>query len=239
MLKKLLLGLGAVLLVIAAVLYVIGLGTFGTHEGPGEVLDARRPKFVDDEIAKRGAGAAEGIGAARDKQILFGDLHVHTTFSVDAFLRSAAVPCRAKAAHPPADACDFARLLLGARLLVASTTTPKASRPSTGQQTKEAIRQCNERRRRSARTPTYGLLPRLGVDAGRDRTPSRPLRDTRTSMLASETRGGSGHPCGRSAAAQHQLRQAPSRDPVPSGGSVVMPSCSLDFSNRATLPRSS
>ena len=47
-------------------------------------------------------------GADQESHILFGDLHVHTTFSPDAFIMS--VPLMGGSGqHPPADACDFAR----------------------------------------------------------------------------------------------------------------------------------
>ena len=46
--------------------------------------------------------------SANTNQIFFGDLHVHTTFSQDAFLFSLPV-IQGEGAHPPADACNFAR----------------------------------------------------------------------------------------------------------------------------------
>ena len=42
------------------------------------------------------------------KQIFFGDLHVHTTFSQDAFLFSLPM-LQGEGVHPPSDACNFAR----------------------------------------------------------------------------------------------------------------------------------
>ncbi len=47
-------------------------------------------------------------GANETNRILFGDLHVHTTLSVDAFMWSLPL-MGGEGVHPPADACDFAR----------------------------------------------------------------------------------------------------------------------------------
>ncbi|TDJ14082.1 MAG: DUF3604 domain-containing protein, partial [Deltaproteobacteria bacterium] len=89
-------------------LHAVGRGLFGTHEGPGEVTRSERPREAVSAGSSDLALAADTIGVSRPKQILFGDLHVHTTFSFDAFLLS--LPLQAgEGAHPPADACDFAR----------------------------------------------------------------------------------------------------------------------------------
>ena len=70
----------------------------------GEALDRPLPVELVRARAERQRGPA-GDAAG---QILFGDLHVHTTFSGDAFLMSLPL-LNGEGAHPPADACDFAR----------------------------------------------------------------------------------------------------------------------------------
>lgn len=46
---------------------------------------------------------------ALPKQILFGDTHVHSTYSTDAFAGTLPMKQGASGAFPPADACDYAR----------------------------------------------------------------------------------------------------------------------------------
>ncbi len=95
-----------------AVLWVMGRGAFGEPVGPGVITGPRIPpadvagRFADQRTA------AERIGIAAPKQILFGDLHVHSTYSLDAFLMSLPM-MGGQGAHPVADACDFARYCSG------------------------------------------------------------------------------------------------------------------------------
>ncbi len=96
------------LLVVAALIALTALAGFvvyggGSHEGPGQITPTASPPAVVEQRIARQPSAADGGG-----HILFGDLHVHTTFSADAFMRSLPM-AGGSGAHPPADACDFAR----------------------------------------------------------------------------------------------------------------------------------
>ena len=85
------------------------LGWLGRPEGPGTIAGERLPAARIQERAAAQRQAARAAGASAAKQILFGDLHVHTTFSLDAFMMRPADAAGGEGAHPPADACDFAR----------------------------------------------------------------------------------------------------------------------------------
>ncbi len=133
--------LAGALLVALATLYAMGLGLFGSHEGPGAVGRTRRPDAVVAQTLSAVDEAARGVGAQGRKQILFGDLHVHTTFSFDAFLFSLPV-MGGEGAHPPADACDFARHC-SALDFWSLNDHDLGLTPEHWRESAEAIRQCN------------------------------------------------------------------------------------------------
>ena len=101
-------GLVVLLFLGLMVLYAAGEGLFGSPEWVGQVVEQPRPRSEVRGAVAVQESAAEEVGVRQPKQILFGDFHVHTTFSFDAFMMS--LPAASgEGAHPPADACDFAR----------------------------------------------------------------------------------------------------------------------------------
>jgi hypothetical protein len=130
------------LIALVLVVFGAGRGWFGSHEEPGAVTRARRPPgaVASGAIAQR--TAAENVGVPTPKQILFGDLHVHTTFSFDAFLISLPIS-QGEGAHPPADACDFARYC-SALDFWSINDHAEGITPRHWRETVETIRQCNE-----------------------------------------------------------------------------------------------
>lgn len=118
----------------------------GEHEGPGTIEGARVPVAVvaEREEVERQAGnrlALEAQSAVPGKRILFGDLHVHTTFSADAFYMSLPFN-REGGARPLAEACDFARYC-SALDFWSINDHAEALSPRRWEETKEAVRQCN------------------------------------------------------------------------------------------------
>ncbi len=115
---------------------------------PGRIVGERRPEAAVQreqtlQDAARAAIPAAETAEARpsERQILFGDLHVHTTYSVDAFLF--ALPVFAgEGAHPPADACDFARYCSQLDFF-ALTDHAESILQDHWQAEKDSVRQCN------------------------------------------------------------------------------------------------
>lgn len=111
----------------------------GEPQGRGQITGEPLPKQVVAE--KIGRQQVPVAPVSQGRQVLFGDLHVHTTFSPDAFIMS--VPLMGGTGlHPPADACDFARYCSGLDFWSINDHAEGIT-PRRWAETKESIRECN------------------------------------------------------------------------------------------------
>jgi len=125
-----------------SLLHAAADGRFGTPVPGGDPTPHALSPQVVAERARRQADTAASLGVFEPRQILFGDLHVHSSFSADAFILT--LPTSGgEGIHPVADACDFARFC--ANLDFWSINDHANSLTARRwQETVRAVRQCNE-----------------------------------------------------------------------------------------------
>jgi len=133
--------IAAIVLVLAAAAAIFWFGArggwFGSDQGPGTI----EGKAVPSEIIAARISTRRAAGEDED-QILFGDLHVHTTLSVDAYQFSLPI-LGGSGLHPLADACDFARYC-SAMDFWASTDHAESITPKRWTMIKDAVRACQK-----------------------------------------------------------------------------------------------
>ncbi len=120
---------------------VAGRGTFGVVEDRGTPVSIPRKSTQVLEASRQQQVAARTVGRHDSRQILFGDLHVHTTFSADAFTFSLPM-VGGEGGHPPSDACDFARHCAALDFFSINDHAGNLS-ARRWEETVAAIRQCN------------------------------------------------------------------------------------------------
>jgi hypothetical protein len=138
-------GLVTAVIVSAAAFYVTGVfnGWHGQTRDAGEIVGAALPAELIEARTQVQTAAIEEVGATAGTQILFGDMHVHSTFSTDAFVW--ALPMlRGEGANQVADACDFARYC-SALDFWAMTDHAEALTPTRWSQSIANVQQCAAR----------------------------------------------------------------------------------------------
>ncbi len=180
-----------------AAIAMVLLAGCGEHQGPGEVTGTAVPAEAVVARAQRQERALQTlpVDPAHAKQILFGDLHVHTTFSADAFAVSLPL-LGGEGAHPPADACDFARFCADLDFWSINDHAEGLT-PQHWKETIDSIRQCNAPRTASGEADVVAFLgwewTQVGTTAsnhyghknvvlreiGEGRVPTRPIHAIR------------------------------------------------------------
>ena len=173
---------------------LLALLLWAVYGGARRQFDAAIAKvsLAPERVTARHA-VQERVAPDAGNHILFGDLHVHTTLSVDAFMWSLPL-MGGEGVHPPADACDFARFCSQLDFY-ALTDHAEALNPRTWQMSKDSVRQCNAVTEKDAEpdlvaftgfewtqvalTPEehYGHKNVIFRDLGDDQVPTRPLAD--------------------------------------------------------------
>ena len=143
------------------VLYWIGAGGPGERWEEGEPTERALSLAALEDRSRAQAQTAASLAASdpmhgdEARQILFGDLHVHTTFSLDAFVMGLPI-VGGDGARPVSDACDFARYCSGLDFWSLNDHAIGLT-PWKWQQSVDAVRQCD-----AISSATHDVTPFLG-----------------------------------------------------------------------------
>lgn len=133
-------------LVVLAAWFFLWLDRTGHPEVPGAISGKAVPKEWTGKLASEqhdvAAPLAQATHSPAPKQVLFGDLHVHTTYSMDAFVWAMPV-FHGDGVHPPAEACDYARFCSNLDFW-ATTEHSESLTPRHWSDLKDMVRQCNK-----------------------------------------------------------------------------------------------
>lgn len=141
--RRVLIGMAATTVLLGAAGALAWFGTLGGWWGGSPGAGTIEGKAIPaDIVADRATRIREMAPAGDEKLILFGDLHVHTTISADAFLSSLPL-LSGTGVHPLADACDFARYCSAVDFW-ASTDHAESITPPRWQIVKDAVRACQK-----------------------------------------------------------------------------------------------
>lgn len=142
MLKKILLCLFLVLCVSFIWFYSVGKGWLGSDWNPAAVTSGPRP--LQPTLEQPGGmshGTDAHVAPDATPQILFGDLHSHTNYSIDAYVFNTKL-VKGGGIVTPADACDFARYC-SALDFWSINDHAEGLTPRVWADTVESIRECN------------------------------------------------------------------------------------------------
>ncbi len=141
-LRRLVVVLGGTLFLVFACVWFLSEGITGERHLRGEIVRSPIPGVAVAARMERRRPVDTANRDSSDTQILFGDLHVHTTYSGDAFVFSLPL-FQGEGVHPPADACDFARFCAELDFWSINDHAENLA-PWQWTETKESIRECNE-----------------------------------------------------------------------------------------------
>jgi hypothetical protein len=131
-----------VLLIAAVGVFAAGRGWLGEEiEGGTPLAQSRASTLVDDIDAAGRAEMSRSVADEATREILFGDFHIHTSFSQDAFMMSMPLT-GGSGRHTVADACDFARYCSNLDFWSINDHA-ESSTPRRWRETIESIRRCD------------------------------------------------------------------------------------------------